>query len=151
MYLGFVHPVSTGEFEARAYGFFYERNPQGNGNGNHDSAVETIAYGLELACRDVPLPVERLSIDTYGSVWSMRNRADVADGEIWFTANGDTGEDMWGFSVGVKWNDPVGFTRNRRSYLSFQYNHFFIDEPASIIAGLNNDESVFNIALGLNF
>ena len=52
--------------------------------------------------------------------------------------------------LGLKWNDPLGFTRNRRSYLSFQYNQFFIDEPTTIMETLG-DEGVYNIALGLRF
>jgi hypothetical protein len=116
-YLGGKYRLGGGEFEARGYYAYYERNPNGDGSGSHVKSVDSTGFGAEVAYR---LP----HIDFYGEWWELKRSNDGPDGEIW------VGEERlgWGYGGGIRWKDPLSLTAGQGLYLGLFAGELTFDE-----------------------
>jgi len=143
-YVGYKRKLGPGIIELRGFLTDMERNPAGDGSGNHVDPIRTRGVGGELAYRDCHMFNQ--SFDYYVSLWRMYNRDDKADGEIWLT---DEMGSLKGWSFGVKWNDPFNITKHRISYLGVQYTRVTVDDPPFNI--LYDDNDIITINAGLRW
>lgn len=80
-YLGYMVKTAHGEGEVRIFHSMYDRNLVNDGNGNHTPAVNSQAYGLEVAFRN--FKTKYCDVDTYVNYHE-------------FESNGTDGEFTWG-------------------------------------------------------
>jgi hypothetical protein len=129
-YLGGRRAIGRGELEARGFVAYLGRNPQGDGDGRHVEAVETLAFGLEA---DYRFP----HLDFYGELWEMGRSDHGPDGEIWIREN----DRAWGWGAGIRWKDPLSITSGNALYLGLFYGYLEFGDRESLV--------IFDV--GLNF